>query len=101
MDVAAPNIAWLTEITYILTNEGWLYLAFVLDLFSRQVVGWSMSSRMSKDLALQALMSAVWRYKPKQRVMMHSDQGSQFTSYEWTTFLANYNLGPTMSRRDN
>ena len=100
-DVAAPNIAWVTDITYICTHEGWLYLAVVLDLFSRQVVGWSMSSRISKDLALQALLSALWRRKPKQRVMVHSDQGSQFTSYEWTTFLANHNLEPSMSRRGN
>jgi len=100
-DVAAPNIVWVTNITYIRTHEGWLYLAVVLDLFSRQVVGWSMSSRMSKDLAIQALLSAVWRRKPKQRVMVHSDQGSQLTSYEWTTFLANHNLEPSMSRRGN
>jgi putative transposase len=100
-DVAAPNMAWVTDITYIRTYEGWLYLAVVVDLFSRQVVGWSMDSRMSKDLVLQALLAAVWRRKPAQNVMVHSDQGSQFTSYEWAAFLASHNLQPSMSRRGN
>ena len=100
-DVAAPNMAWVTDITYIRTYEGWLYLAVVVDLFSRQVVGWSMDSRMSKDLVLQALLAAVWRRKPAQNVMVHSDQGSQFTSYEWAAFLAAHNLQPSMSRRGN
>lgn len=100
-DVAAPNVAWVTDITYIRTHEGWLYLAVVIDLFSRQVVGWSMDSRMNKDLVLQALLAAVWRRKPKQCVLVHSDQGSQFTSYEWATFLGYHNLQPSMSRRGN
>lgn len=81
-DVAAPNTSWVTDIMYIRTYEGWLYLAVVIDLFSRQVVGCSMSSHMSKDLVLQALLAAVWRRQPKQSVMIHSDQGRQFTSYE-------------------
>jgi putative transposase len=100
-DVTAPNTVWVTDITYIRTHEGWLYLAVVVDLFSRQVVGWSMDARMSKDLVLQALLAAVWRRKPKQRVMVHSDQGSQFTSYEWAAFLASHNLQPSMFRRGN
>lgn len=100
-DVAAPNRVWVTDITYIRTHEGWLYLAVVVDLFSRQVVGWSMDSRMNKDLVLQALLAAVWRRKPKQPVIVHSDQGSQFTSYEYGAFLANHNLQPSMSRRGN
>ncbi len=100
-DVTAPNTDWVTDITYIRTYEGWLYLAVVVDLFSRQVVGWSMDSRMSKDLVLQALLAAVWRRKPKQTVMVHSDQGSQFTSYEWAAFLVAHNLQPSMSRRGN
>lgn len=98
-DVAQPNMAWVTDITYIRAYEGWLYLA-VVDLFSRQV-GWSMDSRMSKELVLQALLAAVWRCKPKQSVMLHSDQGGQFTSYEWAAFLAAHNLQPSMSRRGN
>lgn len=100
-DVAAPNLAWVTDITYIRTYEGWLYLAVVVDLFSRQVVGWSMDSRMEKDLVLQALLAAVWRRKPKQTVLVHSDQGSQFTSHEWASFLTMHNLQPSMSRRGN
>lgn len=100
-DVEEPNMAWVTDITYIRTYEGWLYLAVVVDLFSRQVVGWSMDSRMGKDLVLQALLAAVWRRKPKKSVMVHSDQGSQFTSYEWGAFLAAHNLQPSMSRRGN
>ncbi|MBT52024.1 MAG: IS3 family transposase, partial [Mameliella sp.] len=76
-------------------------LAVVIDLFSRRVVGWSMQSRMTTDLALQALLAAVWRRKPKQKVMIHSDQGSQFTSGEWQSFLGKYNLEASMSRRGN
>ena len=75
-DVREPNKVWVTDITYIRTYEGWLYLAVVLDLFSRQVVGWSMKSQMTSDLAIDALLMAVWRRKPKQEVMVHSDQGS-------------------------
>lgn len=100
-DVSTPNLAWVTDITYIRTYEGWLYLSVVVDLFSRQVVGWSMDSRMSKELVLQALLAAIWRRKPQQCVMVHSDQGSQFTSNEWAAFLATHNLQPSMSRRGN
>jgi putative transposase len=73
----------------------------VVDLFSRQVVGWLRDARMSKDLVLQTLLAAVWRRKPKQSVMVHSDQGCQFTSYEWAAFLASHNLQSSMSRRGN
>ena len=97
----APNQSWVTDITYIRTHEGWLYLAIVLDLYSRAVVGWSMSSRMEAELATQALLSAVWRRKPKKTVLIHSDQGSQFTGYEWKAFLAEHNLKASMSRRGN
>ncbi len=100
-DVASPDTVWVTDITYIKTLEGWLYLAVVIDLFSRRVVGWSMQSRITTDLALQALLMAVWRRKPKQRVMIHSDQGSQFTSREWQSFLRQHNLDASMSRRGN
>lgn len=96
-----PNQSWVTDITYIRTHEGWLYLAVVLDLYSRAVVGWSMSSRMESELVTQALLSSVWRRKPKNKVLIHSDQGSQFTSYEWQNFLEEHNLMPSMSRRGN
>ena len=100
-DVDEPDRVWVTDITYIKTHEGWLYLSVVIDLFSRRVVGWSAQPRMTADLALQALLSAVWRRKPKTKVMIHSDQGSQFTSREWQVFLGQHNLQASMSRRGN
>ncbi|MEO9574643.1 MAG: IS3 family transposase [Roseobacter sp.] len=100
-EVDAPDRIWVTDITYIKTHEGWSYLAVVIDLFSRRVVGWSMQSRMTADLALQALLAAVWRRKPRQEVMIHSDQGSQFTGREWQSFLGKHNLVASMSRRGN
>ena len=90
-----------SDITYIRTHEGFLYLAVVIDLFSRRVIGWSMQGRTYTDLPLQALLMAVWRRKPKTKVHVHSDQGSQFTSYEWQEFLEQHNLAPSMSRRGN
>lgn len=100
-NVSEPNKVWVTDITYIRTYEGWLYLAVVLDLFSRQVIGWSMKPRMSSDLAIDALLMAVWRRKPKQEIMIHSDQGSQFSSSDWQSFLRGNNLVGSMSRRGN
>lgn len=97
----APDHVWVTDITYIRTYEGWTYLAVVIDLFSRRVVGWSIQSRMTTDLVLQALLMAVWRRKPKRKVTIHSDQGSQFTSREWQAFLHQHNLEASMSRRGN
>ena len=98
---AGPDRIWVTDITYIRTHEGWLYLAVVIDLYARRVVGWSMHSRMQTDLVLNALLMAVWRRKPKTKVIIHSDQGSQFTSHEWQSFLSAHNLEPSMSRRGN
>lgn len=83
------------------TYEGWLYLTVVLDLFSRQVVGWSMKAQMTSDLAIDALLMAVWRRKPKQEVMVHSDQGAQYSSSDWRSFLKANNLVASMSRRGN
>lgn len=100
-DVTALNVAWVTDITHIRTHEGWLYLSVVIDLFSRQVVGWSMKPRMTTDLALDALLSAVWRRKPQGVVMVHSDQGSQFSSADWQSFLKANHLEGSMSRRGN
>lgn len=99
--VAKPDQVWVTDITYIKTHEGWLYLCVVLDLYSRRIVGTSMQSRMHMDLVLSALLMAVWRRKPKSTVTIHSDQGSQFTSHEWQAFLAKHNLEASMSRRGN
>lgn len=81
-DVAAPDRAGVTDITYIRTLKGFAYLAVVIDLYSRRVVGWSMQSRQTADVVLQALHMAVWRRKPKHRVLIHSDLGSQFTSMD-------------------
>jgi len=100
-NVAAPDRAWVTDITYIRTHEGWLYLAVVLDLFARTVVGWSMSSRIDGELVLNALLAAVWRRRPKAEVIIHSDQGSQFGSHDWRDFLKTHRLKPSMSRRGN
>jgi putative transposase len=100
-DVAQPNQVWVTDITYIRTHEGWLYLAVVLDLFSRQVIGWSMNARMDRELAINALLMAVWRRQPKAEVIVHSDQGSQFSSHDWQSFLKTHRLVSSMSRRGN
>ena len=100
-NVTAPDTAWVTDITYIKTTEGFAYLAVVIDLYSRRVVGWSMQSRQTTDLVLQALLMAVWRRKPAGKVLIHSDQGSQFTSIDWTSFLKQHNLEHSMSRRGN
>jgi putative transposase len=99
--VAQPNTHWVTDITYLRTHEGWLFLAVVLDLFSRQVVGWSMEPRMHSDLVLQALVAAVWRRKPKPGLVLHSDQGSQFTGHEWQSLLKAHGIVCSMSRRGN
>jgi len=100
-DVKAPDRAWVTDITYIKTQEGFSYLAVVIDLFSRRVIGWSLQSRQTTDVVLQALLMAVWRRKPKSKVLIHSDQGSQFTSMDWAAFLKHHNLEHSMSRRGN
>ncbi|WP_115644021.1 IS3 family transposase [Citrobacter youngae] len=97
----APDERWVTDITYIRTHEGWLYLAVVVDLFSRKIIGWSMQSRMTKDIVLNALLMAVWRRNPQKQVLVHSDQGSQYTSHEWQSFLKSYGLEGSMSRRGN
>jgi putative transposase len=100
-EVDAPDRVWVTDIAYIKPHEGWLYLSVVIYLFSRRVVGWSAQPRMTTDLALQALLAAVWRRERKSRVMIHSDQGSQFTSRERQLFLSQHNLDASMSRRGN
>ena len=100
-EVANPNDTWVTDITHIRTHEGWLYLAVVIDLYSRKVVGWSMHSRIKKELVLNALLMAVWRRKPGSLVTVHSDQGSQYTSHDWQAFLDANNLQASMSRRGN
>jgi putative transposase len=98
----SPNESWVSDITYIRTHEGWLYLAIVIDLFSRKVIGYSTSHRQTTDLIVNALKSAVLRAKKlNTKVILHSDQGSQYSSYEYITFLKRYNIIPSMSRRGN
>lgn len=96
-----PDQAWVTDITYIRTDEGWLYLAVVIDLYSRTVVGWSMKPTMATELVLDALTMAVWRRRPKAEVIIHSDQGSQFASDDFNRWCKDNALLPSMSRRGN
>jgi len=97
----APNQAWVSDITYVRTYEGFLYLAVVVDLFSRLVVGWSMQNTLSRELVIQALLQAVWRRAPTGKVLVHSDQGSQYGSHDYLAFLRQHGLEPSMSRRGN
>jgi putative transposase len=100
-EVTNPDKVWVTDITYIKTCEGFTCLAVVIDLFSRKVVGWAMQNRQTTDLVLQALLMAVWRRAPTGKVLVHSDQGSQFTSMDWASFVKHHNLEHSMSRRGN
>lgn len=100
-NVARPDQAWVTDITYLRTWEGWLYLAVVVDLYSRRVIGWSMQSSLHRELAIDALLMAVQRRRPKSNVLIHSDQGSQYGSDDWLRFCKANSLIPSMSRRGN
>jgi putative transposase len=95
------DTAWVTDITYIRTWQGWLYLAVVVDLFSRKVVGWSMKPSLARDIVLDALLMAVCRRRPKETVIVHSDQGTQYGSDDWMRFCLSNDLLPSMSRRGN
>ena len=99
-NVTEPNRAWVTDITYIRTWQGWLYLAVVMDLFSRKIIGWSMKATISRDLAIDAVLMAVRRRRPRQTII-HSDQGSQYGSDDWRRFCRTNHLEPSMSRRGN
>ena len=97
----APNRVWTSDITYIATDEGWLYLAVVLDLFNREVVGWSIKSRMTADIVTDALTMAWFRRKPDAGVIFHSDRGSQYASHAMRDKLAEYGMAASMSRKAN
>lgn len=99
--VDAPDRVWVTDITYIRTWQGWLYLALVLDLYARKVVGWSMKPTLARELVLDALLMALWRRKPTHTVIVHSDQGTQYGSDDWRRFCHANQLEPSMSRRGN
>ena len=95
----APNQKWAGDITYLWTDEGWLYLAVIIDLFSRQVIGWSMSERMTADLACDALRMAIFRRKRPKGVIVHSDRGSQYCSHVYRQLLQQHELLGSMSAK--
>ena len=101
--VDAPNKVWVGDITYIATEEGWLFLAVVIDLFSRQVVGWSMRDQMTRDIVIDALRMAWFKRHPGKQsgLIFHSDRGSQYASEEFRSVLKNYAITASMSRRGN
>ena len=95
---AEPNRIWLADITYIPTQEGFLYLAFILDAHSRKIVGWSMDSHMKTELVVDALQMAVWRRKPSAGLVHHSDRGVQYTAISFGRRLAEVGIVPSMGR---
>lgn len=97
----APDRTWVGDITYVHTNEGWLYLAVLLDLFNREVVGWSTSSRLTRQLAIDALQMALGRRNPGKNLMHHSDQGSQYASNDYQKILKEHDVTCSMSRKGN
>lgn len=97
----APNQAWGTDITYLWTQQGWVYLAVVIDLYSRRVVGWSMDRRMKKALVIRALMMAVNLRQPAPGLIHHSDRGSQYASYSYQRLLKQHGMVCSMSRKGN
>jgi putative transposase len=96
-----PNQKWVSDITYIPTREGWLYLAVVQDIFSRKIVGWAMSSRVDAELACKALDMAISNRRPAGNVLFHTDQGSQYTSFSFSSALRRSGCISSMSRRGN
>jgi putative transposase len=97
----APNQVWTSDITYIATDEGWLYLTGVIDLFSRHVVGWCMSSHMQANTVTDALRMAWFRRRPPPGLIFHSDRGSQYCSHEFQSALTDYKMKSSMSRKGN
>lgn len=97
----APNRKWVSDITYLWTDEGWLYLAVVVDLYSRLVVGWAMSERMTAKLACDALTMALWRRKLPKGIIVHSDRGSQYCSKDYQSLIGKHELISSMSGKGN
>ncbi len=100
-EATAANQKWIADFTYIWTAEGWLYAAAVIDLFSRRVVGWSMSATMTAQLVADALMMAIWRRGKPDALLHHSDQGSQYSSEQFQKLLADHGVTCSMSRSGN
>lgn len=99
--VDKPDQVWTTDITYIPTQEGWLYLAVVMDLYTRAIIGWAMDKRMTRELTMSALRMAWFRRHPKSGVLHHSDRGSQYCSHEYQQLLRSYGMTASMSRKGN
>lgn len=99
--VERPNTHWVGDISYVWTNEGWLYLATVIDLYSRAVVGWSVNGTMTSKLVEDALLEAIWKRKPSKDLIFHSDRGSQYASHNFQKLLSNYGAVCSMSRKGN
>lgn len=97
--VAEANVAYVSDITYVWTQEGWLYLAVVMDLFSRKIVGWSMSSRMKASLVCDALNMALWQRKPSPGLIVHSDRGAQYASKEYRNLIKIHHCVGSMSKK--
>lgn len=97
----APNRAWVGDITYVATGEGWLYLAAVMDLASRRIVGWSMSETIDAKLVCTALKSALWQRKPAAGLLVHTDRGSQYASHEYRRLADEFKVKMSMSRKAN
>lgn len=98
---SAPNERWTSDITYIPTQEGWLYLAVVMDLYSRKIIGWAMSSHMKESLVLDALRMALFKRKIKSGLLLHSDRGVQYASHSYQALLKHNNIKCSMSRKGN
>ncbi len=98
---SAPNQSWATDITFLWTQQGWIYLAVVIDLYSRRVVGWSIDRRMKKALVIRALMMAVNLRKPPAGLIHHSDRGSQYASHDYQKLLKQHGMICSMSRKGN
>ena len=94
-----PNQVWTTDITYLATDEGWLYLTVMLDLFSRQVVGWSIQPRMTQQFVVDALRMAWFRRRPAAGLVVHSDRGSQYCGHLFQSALKGYGMKSLMSRK--
>ena len=100
-ETSRPDQTWTADITFIPTGEGWLYLAVVMDLYTRMIVGWSMDARMTRELVISALRMAYLRRRPTAGLVHHSDRGSQYCSYDYQELLEQYGMLASMSRKGN
>jgi transposase InsO family protein len=100
-NVGIPDRVWVSDITYIRTQEGWMYLSVILDLCSRKIVGWSISDRITKKVVTGALLKAIWYRKPSKGLIVHSDQGSQYASKEFRNIIQRFGFKQSMSGKGN